>query len=108
MSKTKNGALRVWHIPQVPMKAFYAQVPDLKSAALILDALSSYDSFQFENRIKPDYCSAHGLGIYSQDDAGSEFGSLIEWHCSDGEDIRYHIRNGSDLDELVWEMGDTE
>lgn len=53
--------LRIWHIPQVPMKAFYVEVDSLKEAVKLLDVLANYDRFQFENRIKPDYCNAQGL-----------------------------------------------
>lgn len=49
----KKGTLRVWHIPQVPCKAYRKEVKDLESAALLLDVLAEYDLFQFENRIKP-------------------------------------------------------
>lgn len=85
------------------MKPFHVQVPDLHSAALVMDALSKYDLFQFNNRVKPDYCNAQGLEVYSRDDEDGEFGPWIEWNCADGEDIAYHIRSGGDLSCLVWE-----
>lgn len=56
-----NGDLKVWWVPQMPMEAFYVDVPDLDSASLVLDVLGRYDAFQYENRIKPDYCNAGGL-----------------------------------------------
>lgn len=52
---------RVWHIPQVPMEAFRFDVPDEETGKLLLNALAKYDIFQFENRIKPDFCNAGGL-----------------------------------------------
>ena len=53
--------LRIWHIPQVPMRAFHVEVETLKEAIKILDILANYDLFQFENQVKPDYCNAQGL-----------------------------------------------
>ena len=57
----KKGQLRVYWIPQVPMKAFYVDVENIKEAKKILDTLAIYDIFQFDNKIKPDYCNAGGL-----------------------------------------------
>jgi len=40
-------------------------VKNIDEAVLLLKALADYDSFQFQHRIKPDYCNA---------------GGLLEWH----------------------------
>ena len=56
--KPKAGDLRVWWIPQVPMKAFHVPVADLAEAKLVIDTLAKYDLFQLENKIKPDFCNA--------------------------------------------------
>lgn len=58
---TTNAPRRVWWVPQVPMKAFVYEVPDQETAELVVDILAQYDLFQFENRIKPDYCNAGGI-----------------------------------------------
>jgi hypothetical protein len=50
--------LRIAHFPQIPCKPFYVEVEDLEQAKKISDVLAYYDIFQFENRIKPDYCNA--------------------------------------------------
>lgn len=77
----KEGQLRVWHIPQVPMKTFYyVDVKDVQEAQKILNVLWNYDIFQFENKIKPDYSNASGLEIY-------EDGEWCEWCNDEGEDI---------------------
>jgi hypothetical protein len=52
---------RVWHIPQIPMNAFYVEVPDIETAKVVATLLADYDRFQFENKIKPDYANASGL-----------------------------------------------
>ncbi len=54
---------RVWHIPQLGMDAepFHVEVPSLEMAKHMRDTLARYDLFQFENKIKPDYCNAQGI-----------------------------------------------
>lgn len=41
--------LRVWHIPQIPMKAFYVPVDSIDEAKKIISILWDYDDFQFKN-----------------------------------------------------------
>ena len=53
---TKNK-LRISHYPQVPCKAFVVEVETLEEAKKVMDILANYDSFQYENKIKPDYCN---------------------------------------------------
>jgi hypothetical protein len=59
---------RVWWVPQVPMKAFYVEVDDLKTAVKIVDVLADYDIFQYENRVKPDYSNVGGVQVWSEDE----------------------------------------
>jgi len=59
--------LKVWWIPQVPMKPFEYPVNTVLEAKILLDALGKYDAFQFENNIKPDYCNAGGLQMFDED-----------------------------------------
>ncbi len=49
------------------MKAFTYEVPDQETAELVVDILAQYDLFQFENRIKPDYCNAGGIQVWEDD-----------------------------------------
>ena len=76
-----KGDLKVWWIPQVPMKSFSVNVDTPKEGKKILEILAKYDIFQFENNIKPDYCNAGGLSIEN------EFGEFEDWHNDDGETI---------------------
>lgn len=55
---------RVWHVPQVPGKAFTFEVPTYDEAVRLQNALAGYDIFQFENNIKPDYCNASGIHFF--------------------------------------------
>lgn len=75
--------LRVWHIPQVPMKAFHVDVETLEEAIKVLNILADYDLFQFENRVKPDYCNMQGLEEFDEQD-----GEWREWYSDDSLDIR--------------------
>lgn len=82
--------LRVWHVPQVPMKAFHVPVASIREARLVLDVLAYYDVFQFENRIKPDYCNAGGLQVFNpKDDTDSPDGSWYEWYDDEDNDINH-------------------
>jgi len=65
MSKLKNGVLRVWWVPQMPMKSFKVRVPSLKAGVRMMRALARYDLFQFENKIKPDYCNTGGIQVWN-------------------------------------------
>ncbi len=76
----REGDLRVWHIPQVPCPPFLVSVPDVAQAKLVLRALADYDRFQFENRVKPDYCNAQGLEVF-------ECAEWCEWSNTAGDDI---------------------
>jgi hypothetical protein len=81
----KPGALRTWHIPQVPGKPFQVRVRSLREAKLLLRTLANYDAFQFENRIKPDYSNAQGLEEFD----GKEWS---EWESRDGEMIDHYMK----------------
>jgi len=80
--KIPHGSLKIWWIPQIPMKSFEVEVDNLVQAKLLLDVLADYDEFQFKNKIKPDYSNAGGLMIYSNDDK-----DWVDWTDEDGETI---------------------
>lgn len=83
------GALRVWWIPQIPGKSFHVDVASPAEAKKILAVLTNYDIFQFENRIKPDYCNAGGLECYRQPGTWAEGDSedWCEWESEEGDYI---------------------
>lgn len=90
MNEANKGDLRVWWIPQVPMKPFHVPVPDIKTAIIVLNCLAQYDLFQLKHRVKPDFCNAGGLECFSQDDDGE----WCEWYDEEtGDDINMYIRN---------------
>lgn len=60
--------LRVAHFPQIPCQPFIVEVKDLHEARKMFDVLADYDTFQFENRIKPDYCNSTVLEEYCEED----------------------------------------
>lgn len=83
--KFSVGDLRVWWIPQVPMKIpFYVTVKDIIEAKLILNCLANYDLFQFKYNIKPDYSNVGGLQILELNNDKLEW---VEWYNDDGDDI---------------------
>lgn len=89
----KHGTMRVWWVPQIPMKPFMVDVRNLAEAKLLLDALAEYDLFQLENNIKPDFSNAGGLEIWDDELDEDEDGSKwTAWYSDEGEEIdRYDI-----------------
>lgn len=81
--------LKVWWIPQIPMKPFEVLLNSFAEAKVILETLPYYDLFQFEQRVKPDYCNAGGLEIFDPDLEGDDGGKgdWTEWESEDGEGI---------------------
>lgn len=62
-----NKKLRVVHFPQIPCNGFKVEVNNLVEAKKIMDVLANYDLFQYENRIKPDYCNSTVLEEFNED-----------------------------------------
>jgi len=72
MNNPKEGALRVWHCPQIPCTPFHVEVDSPAQAKRLIRALADYDLFQLEHDIKPDYCNGSGLEVF-------ENGEWCEW-----------------------------
>jgi hypothetical protein len=89
IEELEEGRLRLWHVPQIPGKAFYVEVKNVDEAKKLLVTLAEYDLFQFKNKIKPDYANASGLEVVRE-------GEWYEW-CSNDEDPVYH----SDIWDLI-------
>lgn len=70
-----NKKLRVCHFPQIPCEPFIVEVENLKQAKEICNVLANYDLFQFENKIKPDYCNTTVVEIF--DDKEQEW---VSWY----------------------------
>lgn len=72
--------LRVWWVPQVPMKAFYVPIDSIGEGQKILEVLADYDLFQFENKIKGDYSNGGGIQVFDDmDDTDTPEGSWTDW-----------------------------
>lgn len=93
--------LRVWWIPQIPLSEgenpFYVPVESMEEAKLILDTLSIYDQYQYQNKIKPDFSNAGGLEQFDE-----EVKEWRDWGEEDVDDFceENDIRNGL-IDELI-------
>lgn len=84
------GTLRVWWIPQVPCAAFHVAVGSPIEAKKLLIVLAQYDKFQWDHKIKGDYCNTGGLEEVMRDGRG-----WYEWNNKDNRDI-----NEMSLEEL--------
>jgi hypothetical protein len=88
----KPGDLRVWWIPQIPGKAFHVSVKTVDEAILLLNTLAEYDAFQYENRIKPDYCNVGGFERYDEEES-----AWFEWDDDAGYEIYDVIREQEEV-----------
>jgi hypothetical protein len=103
----QHGELRVWWIPQIPMKAFFVPVANVVEAKVLLDALAEYDKFQFENRIKPDYSNSGGLHVFDvNDDHDGPEGSWYDWYDQEGEDLDHYTLEEIRANPPKWENDD--
>ena len=82
--------LRIWWIPQVPMKPFHMPVSDIEQAKLVFRTLAAYDEFQCKNKIKPDYCNLGGLQVF-------ENAEWVDW---------FDPETGESINELVFAEAD--
>ena len=79
-NQPKPGTLCVWWIPQVPGKAFEVEVASVEEGVKLMRVLANYDLFQFENRIKPDFCNAGGLNVWDADSDGEGNPGWVSWY----------------------------
>ena len=80
--------LKVWWIPQVPMKSFDVLVDSFAVAKVLLETLAMYDLFQLEQNIKPDYSNMGGLCIWDETLDADEHGEKwTDWEDEDCLDI---------------------
>lgn len=99
----KNGDLKVWWIPQIPMNSFEYPVNSPQEAFILLDALAEYDLFQLENNIKPDYSNVGGLMVFDEEliDEIEDCDGWSEWYSEMGEYIDYYLREDNGLELLI-------
>ena len=89
--------LRVWWIPQVPMKPFYVEVGNFEEANLLLETLAMYDEFQFKNKVKPDYSNIGGLESFDP-----ESKDWIDWYDEETGDSFYEYRINTGFKKIVF------
>lgn len=74
---------QVWHIPQIPGRAFEVEVSSPELGAFVMETLAKYDDFQYWHHIKPDYSSVQGLNEWDP-----ERQEWFTWYDDDGNDIK--------------------
>jgi|ERR1035437_1019057 hypothetical protein len=67
-----NSKFRVSHFPQIPCSPFEVYVDSILEGVKLMDILAEYDKFQFENKIKPDYCNNSILQMFYEDEETGE------------------------------------
>ena len=77
------------------MKSFEVDVGSVAEGVKIMDVLAAYDAFQFENRVKPDYCNAGGLRRWCADSDGEGTPGWKDWYDDETgeEDPREYVRS---------------
>lgn len=96
MTDIAPGTLKVWYIPQVPMKAFERVIPhrdgdeekELALAVILLDTITSFSIFEFDNRVKPDYSDAGGIARWE------EYDGSFDWCDLDEEEFEALLEEG--------------
>lgn len=79
--------------PQIPCDPFYVPVASIAEAKKLLSVLADYDIFQLKNHIKPDYCNAGGLQVFSEYDDDE----WVDWEDENGCSIDEVDENGEEL-----------
>lgn len=79
----EDSGVKVWWIPQIPMKSFEVPVPDIQTGAWLCDVLANYDLFQYNERVKPDYSNAGGVEFIDTD------GEWTDVDYEDPDDVEY-------------------
>lgn len=62
------------------MVRFMFRIESVEEAKKVIDLLSSYDCFQYNQNIKPDYCNCGGLQVYNEETEDWE-----DWYFEDDQ-----------------------
>lgn len=76
------------------MEAFEVDVASVAEGVKLMDVLAAYDTFQYEHRVKPDYCNAGGISRWCAD-TGEGSPGWEDWYdeASGEDDPRVFIEN---------------
>jgi hypothetical protein len=72
------GDLRIWYIPQIPMKAYHRDITSVEEGRNLLDAIYELALFELEHRVKPDYSNAGGIERWEEDGEGGYAWSEVD------------------------------
>ena len=91
--------MRVWWISQVGANAtFYVPVESVVEAKKVMDMLAAYDCFQYNYKIKPDYCNTGGLQVWNEEDQEWE-----DWFYDDGNSYYDNVDEYCEEKSEQWE-----
>lgn len=94
-----ENKLRVWWIPQVPMKSFHVPVKTVEEGKKVMDMLAAYDEWQYENNIKPDFSNVGGIQMWDEEEQ-----DWIDWYLETDddyfEDVDEYCKQSEMADEL--------
>lgn len=63
-----KNKLRVWWISDITVdKAFYVPVETEEEAKKVISILSAYDCYEYNQRVKTDYCNSGGVQMWNED-----------------------------------------
>ena len=83
--------MHVWWYPQVGTgDIFYVPVKTPEEGKRVMDILATYDCFQYNHNIKPDYCNTGGLSVFNE-----ESGEWEDWYSDDGLDLDDYCETAS-------------
>lgn len=74
--------LKVWYIPQVPMRSFEINVHSPEEALDLMELISEFSCVMFENKLRPDYTDCCGLITYCHN-----YDEWVEWYNEDDFDV---------------------
>lgn len=81
MTEPEEGDLRIWYVPQVPMPAYTRSIESVEEGFKTLEVIYELAIFEFENKVKPDFCNMGVVARYEIDGAGG-----FDWYDVDEDE----------------------
>ena len=106
MNTTINSKLSVWWNPQLRrgIEPLYIPVNSIEEGIKVMDLLSAYDAFQFQNNVKPDYINVGGIEMYKDGEWVDFYIETEDWYCDDITEYRENCDAASELENFRNEL----